>query len=420
MNDSCSNVRCPHGKPVQMLRHPCFTMEQFIEAIHLVQSGHGRDDTESSAAAADNSLDNTSSNYGGDEAESSASATETLINLDPAHYFNWFVATSHFGVGIFSEIYTARKLRAPGTSVHYFTTFDEAKQHFDLALAMWCVISGEYLVNIWGISGEYPAGREQRHPQQNPSIWMLYCPSYACPEVWLILHQTIHNKTMEQAKSRTRWRMRRHFNDCYAYLLHKQDIVALFRTLDQLSTELGYKSGVPEARTLQSRVIAVLQRVSDEGWSVGWLPSYMMRCNNLSQELVDLMGRRLAVEKEVILIIDEGGVEAYDEAMLSDSLSWHWISQKRRALKHYQRDFYAHSAAASKAVKNDTNDAPQHTRDLQQCKHSSFEAGRSGRLNVSSTYYTVPNSPGKRRRGDSEVPLETTEFDFTTLERLSR
>jgi hypothetical protein len=38
------------------------------------------------------------------------------------------------------------------------------------------------------------------------------------------------------------------------------------------------------------------------------------------------MGRRLAVEKEVILIIDEGGVEAYDEAMLSDSLSWHWIS----------------------------------------------------------------------------------------------
>ncbi|KAG1723397.1 hypothetical protein EDB19DRAFT_1898082 [Suillus lakei] len=89
--------------------------------------------------------------------------------------------------------------------------------------------------------------------------------------------------------------------------------------------------------------------------------------------------------------------------------------QKWRALKHYQRDFYAHSAAASKAVKNDTNDAPQHTRDLQQCKHSSFEAGQSGRLNVSSTYYTVPNSPGKHCCGDSEVPLETTEFDFTTL-----
>ncbi|KAG1903738.1 uncharacterized protein F5891DRAFT_947152 [Suillus fuscotomentosus] len=90
--------------------------------------------------------------------------------------------------------------------------------------------------------------------------------------------------------------------------------------------------------------------------------------------------------------------------------------QRRRALKHYQRDFYAHSAAASKAVNNDTNDAPQHTRDVQQHKHSSFETGQSGRLNVSSTYYTVPNSPGKRRRGDSEVLLETTEFNFTTLD----
>ena len=50
--------------------------------------------------------------------------------------------------------------------------------------------------------------------------------------------------------------------------IHKQDIVALFCTLDQLGTELGYKSGVPEARSMQSRIIAVLQRVSDEGWSV--------------------------------------------------------------------------------------------------------------------------------------------------------
>ncbi|KAG2087448.1 uncharacterized protein F5147DRAFT_748526 [Suillus discolor] len=90
--------------------------------------------------------------------------------------------------------------------------------------------------------------------------------------------------------------------------------------------------------------------------------------------------------------------------------------QRRRALKHYQRDFYAHNAAASKAVNNDTNDAPQHTHDVQQCKHSSFETGQSGRLNVSSTYYTVPNSPGKRCRGDSEVLLETTEFNFTTLD----
>ncbi|KAG1896035.1 uncharacterized protein F5891DRAFT_1130408 [Suillus fuscotomentosus] len=55
--------------------------------------------------------------------------------------------------------------------------------------------------------------------------------------------------------------------------------------------------------------------------------------------------------------------------------------QRRRNLKHYQRDVYAHNAAASKAVINDTNDAPQHTRNAQQRKHSSFEAGPSGRLN---------------------------------------
>ncbi|KAG1845269.1 hypothetical protein C8R48DRAFT_750776 [Suillus tomentosus] len=93
--------------------------------------------------------------------------------------------------------------------------------------------------------------------------------------------------------------------------------------------------------------------------------------------------------------------------------------QRRRALKQYQRNFYAHNAAASKAVSNDTNDAPQHTREARQRKHSSFEAGSSGRLNVSSTYYTVPRSPGKRRRGESEHALEIIELDFATLDDLS-
>lgn len=86
---------------------------------------------------------------------------------------------------------------------------------------------------------------------------------------------------------------------------------------------------------------------------------------------------------------------------------------KRRSLKHYQHNFYAHNAAASKAVINDTNDAPQHTRNVQQRKHSSFEAGPSGRLNVSSSYYTVPNSPGKRHRGEAEVPLDTMELNLS-------
>lgn len=93
--------------------------------------------------------------------------------------------------------------------------------------------------------------------------------------------------------------------------------------------------------------------------------------------------------------------------------------QRRQNLKHYQRDFYAHNAAASKAVIDNTNDAPQHTRNAQQRKHSSFEAGPSGCLNVSSSYYTVPNSPGKRRRGESEVPLDTTDLNLSIIDDFS-
>jgi hypothetical protein len=93
--------------------------------------------------------------------------------------------------------------------------------------------------------------------------------------------------------------------------------------------------------------------------------------------------------------------------------------QKRRGLKQYQRDFYAHNAAASKAVINDTNDAPQHTRNVQQRKHSSFEIGPRGRLNISSSYYTVPSSPGKRRRGESDVPLDITELNFSIIDDFS-
>ncbi|KAG1885232.1 hypothetical protein F4604DRAFT_1918903 [Suillus subluteus] len=158
-------------------------MEQFIEAIHLVQNGHvppssprpygwpyrpedelctvhtqrvshGPDDDTAAmednssdvsiddlwlgpeAAAADNGLESSSSNEGEDEAEFDTSS-DTLIDLDPARHFNWFVTTSPVGVGLFSEISTARMLRAPGTTVHYFLTLREAKEHFTLALALW-------------------------------------------------------------------------------------------------------------------------------------------------------------------------------------------------------------------------------------------------------------------------------------------
>ncbi|KAG2060032.1 hypothetical protein BDR06DRAFT_967554 [Suillus hirtellus] len=157
MDHSSSNVRCPHNQPVQMLRHLCFMMEQFIEAIHMVQNGHvshspedhspaKEGDTSSEvsiddicigpmAAATDNSLDSSSSENGG---ESSMSSTETLADLDPALEFNWFMTTSHSGVGLYSEISTTRTLHAPGTTVHYFTTLHEAKEYFRLALAVWC------------------------------------------------------------------------------------------------------------------------------------------------------------------------------------------------------------------------------------------------------------------------------------------
>jgi hypothetical protein len=91
-------------------------------------------------------------------------------------------------------------------------------------------------------------------------------------------------------------------------------------------------------------------------------------------------------------------------------------------LKQYRRDFYAHNTAASKAVSNNTNDTPQDIRQDQQRKHSSFEAGANGRLGVSSTYYTVPNSSGKRRRGEPEIIVPQTpnsEIDFTDFNEFS-
>ncbi|KAG2739488.1 hypothetical protein P692DRAFT_20881705 [Suillus brevipes Sb2] len=40
MNQDNGSIRCDcHGRCVQMLPHPCFTIEQFLQAIYLVQSG---------------------------------------------------------------------------------------------------------------------------------------------------------------------------------------------------------------------------------------------------------------------------------------------------------------------------------------------------------------------------------------------
>lgn len=52
---------------------------------------------------ADNGFESSSSNEGDNEAESDTS-TDTLIDLDPASHFDWFVTTSVVGVGLFSEM----------------------------------------------------------------------------------------------------------------------------------------------------------------------------------------------------------------------------------------------------------------------------------------------------------------------------
>ncbi|KAG2757670.1 hypothetical protein P692DRAFT_20813767 [Suillus brevipes Sb2] len=42
MNQDNGPIKCEcHGHCVQMLPHPCFTIEQFLQAIYLVQSGQG-------------------------------------------------------------------------------------------------------------------------------------------------------------------------------------------------------------------------------------------------------------------------------------------------------------------------------------------------------------------------------------------
>ncbi|KAG1886458.1 hypothetical protein F4604DRAFT_1917250 [Suillus subluteus] len=65
-------------------------------------------------------------------------SVETLIDIDPAIRFNWFISVGYSGVGLFRDIYTARKLRAAGTTVYYFCTLSDAKKHFWDVFNTWC------------------------------------------------------------------------------------------------------------------------------------------------------------------------------------------------------------------------------------------------------------------------------------------
>ncbi|KAG1803370.1 hypothetical protein EV424DRAFT_1544886 [Suillus variegatus] len=202
-------VHCIHNRHVQMLPHPCFTLEQFIEAIRLVQcgyvpplrpqpfgwpyrpegeecdlhtqSGSQRDVMDSPGdepadidshqdvmdspgdepadldtsikdiwiGAANDTTNNATNNATNDvlpgsepeydyELEAANASAETLINLDPASQFKWFVTVCHYGVGLFNDIHTARKLHSGGTTVHYFTTLDAAQAHFRDVFNVWC------------------------------------------------------------------------------------------------------------------------------------------------------------------------------------------------------------------------------------------------------------------------------------------
>ncbi|KAG2045582.1 hypothetical protein BDR06DRAFT_978106, partial [Suillus hirtellus] len=172
------DIQCLHNRRVQLLPHPCFTLEQFIKDIRLVQcvppsspqpfgwphrpegeecvlhtqSGSHRDvmdgqdvnptDVDTSIEdiwigatndATNNTQPGSQPEYHSNEVEKLEAANasaETLINIDPASRFKWFVTVCHYGVGLFSDIYTARKLRSAGTTVHYFTTLHEAQAHF--------------------------------------------------------------------------------------------------------------------------------------------------------------------------------------------------------------------------------------------------------------------------------------------------
>ncbi|KAG2046999.1 hypothetical protein BDR06DRAFT_1014253 [Suillus hirtellus] len=95
------------------------------------------------------------------------------------------------------------------------------------------------------------------------------------------------------------------------------------------------------------------------------------------------------------------------------------ISRKQQSLRQFQNNFFAHNDAVGRAVRNETNDTLQDTHQEQQCKHIIFEAAPTGRLAVSSLYYTVPHSPAKHQFGEPASQdahdLPTDDFDFSSL-----
>ncbi|KAG1776156.1 hypothetical protein EV702DRAFT_1046323 [Suillus placidus] len=111
------------------------------------------------------------------------------------------------------------------------------------------------------------------------------------------------NKTMEQAKSRNRWQKQSQMSD---------SIMSSFHNLDILYIELGYKAGDPECNTLQNHFLAVLQCIDTEGWDEYPLSSKMPRHVAVRDCTAMCTGDQTRQS-----IADQGGTEAYDNAMLA-------------------------------------------------------------------------------------------------------
>ncbi|KAG2097770.1 uncharacterized protein F5147DRAFT_656303 [Suillus discolor] len=302
------DIQCLHNCRIQMLPHPCFTLEQFIEAIWLVQCGHvpplspqpfgwphrpegeecvlhtqsgsHRDvmdsldvnptDVDTSIediwiGATNDATNNATNNIlpgsqpeyhsnEGEELEAANASAETLINIDPASWFKWFITVGHYGVGLFSDIYTACKLCSAGTTVYYFTMLHEAQAHFQDVFN--CVAARS------GIRSTFMHKLDAVIDRSVPVTFVLN------PDM-------LHNIGALGTK--------------------KQDYRAS-QVTKSLAKAVSYER--------------LLQHIDTEGWDV------------MSPELEDL-----AAERELITLIDWSGNEAYDEIMLAGLLSWQMPSE---------------------------------------------------------------------------------------------
>ncbi|KAG1878447.1 hypothetical protein C8R48DRAFT_768005 [Suillus tomentosus] len=265
---SLPEVHCVHNRRIQMLPHPCFTLEQFIEAIRLVQSGYvppscpqpfgwpyrpegEKCDLHPQSGSHQDVMDSP-----GDEPADLDSSIEDI----------WIGATNDATNDATDDV-------LPGSEPEYDSSVGD---ELEAANA-----SAETLINI--------------------------------------------------------------------------DPASQFKCLNILYIELGYKAGVPEHNSLQNHFLAVLQRIDTEGWDVmspeledvcAYIHNLHQRVTLLSEtvqlcapgiglntllqqceELLCLTTRRIAAERELITLIDRGGIEAYDEIMLAGLLSWQMPSE---------------------------------------------------------------------------------------------